>query len=171
MRWGGSSQHRSCGGRPKSERRLHVVLVIARRQRPSYWLLTRLAAGQLDVLKVGSPGGEEVLPVFSFDDEAQMFVRLAALEGAWGARETSTGEMISVLYGPCGGVTRVALDPIPEPGPAAFRGASFGRGGFLSFLSRRQETAGSPRHPQLVGSATGETDGISADAAPVVRRG
>lgn len=146
-------------------------MVITRRQRPTYWLLTRLTAGQLDVLTVGVAGGEEVLPVFSFDDEAQMFARLASLEGAWGARETSTGEMISVLYGPCGSVTRIMLDPIPGPGSATFRGASFGRGGFLGFLSRRQETAGSPRHPQLVGSVTGETDGISADAAPVVRRG
>ena len=44
-----------------------------------------------------------------------MFLGLghAGFDG-WQARETTAGELLSVLYGPCAGVERVALDPLPE---------------------------------------------------------
>ena len=32
----------------------------------------------------------------------------------WQARESTSGDLISVLYGPCASVERVALDPLPE---------------------------------------------------------
>ena len=54
------------------------------------------------------------MPVFSFKEEAEMFLRLAVTGKGWHVRETTTGELISVLYGPCAGVERVALDPPPE---------------------------------------------------------
>lgn len=37
-----------------------------------------------------------------------------AFEDGWQVRETSSGELVSILYGPCAGVGRVALDPSPE---------------------------------------------------------
>ena len=59
--------------------------------------------------------GEQALPVFSDDGEAEMFVWLGgAFEDEWRVRETSAGELVSILYGPCAGVGRVALDPSPE---------------------------------------------------------
>ena len=44
-----------------------------------------------------------------------MFLRLgqAGFDG-WQARETTAGELTSVLYGLCAGVERVALDPLPD---------------------------------------------------------
>jgi hypothetical protein len=80
-----------------------------------YWLIAKNDNRRLEVLTTGEPGGEEVLPVFSHEEEAEMFLRLGqvAFEGCQ-TRESTSGELISVLYGPCAGVERVALDPLPE---------------------------------------------------------
>ena len=59
-------------------------------------------------------GGGRTLPVFSGEGEAEMFVWLeGAFEDGWQVRETSTGELVSILCGPCVGVRSVALDPSP----------------------------------------------------------
>ena len=44
-----------------------------------------------------------------------MFLALseAGFDG-WQGRESTSGERISVLYGPCASVERVALDPLPK---------------------------------------------------------
>ena len=81
------------------------------------WLLADLAEGNLDVFTIDD-GGERVLPIFSFRDEAEMYVRLQ-LGGplktqGWEPRASSPGEIVSVLYGPLSDVTKVALDPLPE---------------------------------------------------------
>jgi hypothetical protein len=70
----------------------------------------------MEVLTTFLARGGEALPVFSFEDEANMFLRLGALGDDWRARETVGGELVSVLCGPCAGVDRVVLDPIPLPG-------------------------------------------------------
>jgi hypothetical protein len=54
-----------------------------------------------------------VLPVFSFREEAELFLGLGSWKG-WRIRESGVGEIISVLYGPCEDVGSVALDPLPE---------------------------------------------------------
>jgi hypothetical protein len=60
-------------------------------------------------------GLSKVLPVFSFEEEAQMFLHLGGYAASgWRARESSAGELISVLFGPCLDVEGVALDPLPE---------------------------------------------------------
>ncbi len=81
----------------------------------SYWLLVRNENGGLEVLATGLAGGEEALLVFSHEEEAEMFLRLweVGFDG-WQVRESTSGELISVLYGLCAGVERVALDPLPE---------------------------------------------------------
>jgi hypothetical protein len=59
--------------------------------------------------------GDQALPVFSGEHEAEMFVWLEGeFKHDWRVRETSSGELVSILYGPCAGVGRVALDPSPE---------------------------------------------------------
>jgi len=70
----------------------------------------------MEVLTTNLARGGEALPVFSFEDEANMFLRLGAFGDDWRARETAGGELVSVLCGPCAGVDRVVLDPIPLPG-------------------------------------------------------
>jgi hypothetical protein len=66
----------------------------------------------MEVLTIGA-GGETVLPVFSFQEEGEFFLRLEATAADWWPRETTTGELISLLLGLCARVDKVALDPLP----------------------------------------------------------
>jgi hypothetical protein len=80
----------------------------------TFWLVVRHEDRQMEVLMVGC-SSEQALPVFSDESEAEMFVWLeGAFDQDWRARETSSGELVSILFGPCAGVGRVALDPSPE---------------------------------------------------------
>jgi hypothetical protein len=81
-----------------------------------FWLIARHRTGGMAVLTTNLARGGEALPVFSFEEEANMFLRLGALGDDWRARETTGGELVSVLCGPCAGVDRVVLDPVPLPG-------------------------------------------------------
>jgi hypothetical protein len=85
----------------------------ARRPR---WLIVKHDISRVDVLTIDLGGDGETLAVFSFQEEAQMFLNLrpAASREGWSVRQTSVGELVSVLYGPCSGAKKVALDPIPE---------------------------------------------------------
>lgn len=86
-----------------------------RRAGSAYWLIARNENCRLKVLASGLADGEEALPVFSYEEEAEMFLRLGHVRfDGWRVRESTAGELISVLYGPCAGVERVALDPLPE---------------------------------------------------------
>jgi hypothetical protein len=81
----------------------------------SYWLIAKNETGRLEVLATGLADAEKALPVFSHEEEAEMFLRLWEVGfGGWQARESTAGELVSLLYGPCAGVECVALDPLPE---------------------------------------------------------
>jgi hypothetical protein len=68
----------------------------------TFWLVVRHEDRQMEMLMVSS-SGVQALPVFSGDGEAEMFVWLeGAFEDGWRVRETSAGELVSILYGPCG---------------------------------------------------------------------
>lgn len=83
----------------------------------AYWLIARNENGRVEVLATGLAGGDVAVPVFSHEEEAEMFLRLWEVGcSGWQAKESSAGELISVLYGPCANVERVALDPLPEMG-------------------------------------------------------
>ena len=82
------------------------------------WIIARDGEGRLEPLCVHE-GTSRVLPIFSFEEEAQMFLRLGGYEGdedadGWRARESCAGELVSVLLGPCLDAKGVALDPLPE---------------------------------------------------------
>ncbi len=78
--------------------------------------------------------GERVLPVFGDEEQADAFARTPASGGprsrepGWEPRACSNGELVSLLAtskygsGPCAGVRKVVLDPLPE----AFDPASIG---------------------------------------------
>ena len=100
----------------------------------TFWLVVRRQNCQLKVLMV-SCSGEQALPVFSGEGEAEMFLWLGgAFEDDWRVRETSAGELVSILYGPCAGVGRVALDPSPEMPPETIRLVSLSRERFASWI-------------------------------------
>src|ERR671911_2395163 len=84
-----------------------------------YWVIAKDANegfGQLEVLTVDLDGTGEALPVFSFEEEAEMFLWLQRTEDGQEVRETTPGQLVSILYGPCADVGRVILDPLPEIG-------------------------------------------------------
>ncbi len=83
-------------------------------RRCTYWLITRYEGHRMEVFTADLDGAGEVLPIFGFEQEAAMFLRLGTLGTGWQARETWVGELLSFLYGPCGGIERVALDPLPQ---------------------------------------------------------
>jgi hypothetical protein len=81
-----------------------------------YWVITKDGFGQPDLLTVDLDGTGEALPVFSFEEEAEMFLWLQTTEDGWEVREITPGQLVSILYGPCADVGRVVLDPLPEIG-------------------------------------------------------
>jgi hypothetical protein len=84
-----------------------------------YWVIAMDAKdgfGQLALLTVDLDGAGEALPVFSFEEEAEMFLWLQTTEDGREVMETTPGQLVSILYGPCADVGRVMLDPLPEIG-------------------------------------------------------
>ena len=84
-----------------------------------YWVLAKDVKdgfGRPDLLTVDLDGTGQALPVFSFEEEAEMFLWLQTTEDGREVRETTPGQLVSILYGPCVDVGRVILDPLPEIG-------------------------------------------------------
>ena len=107
------------------------------RTHSAWWLLARHSDSQREVLTL-THGGSEVLPVFSFREEAEMYLAIEISGGDWQIRETGAGELVSVLSEQCASVRSVALDPLPST--LAEEGAelvSLGRERFVSRVVRR----------------------------------
>ena len=81
-----------------------------------YWVIAKDGFGRPDLLTVDLEGAEQALPVFSFEEEAEMFLLLQTTEDGREVRESTPGQLVSILYGPCADVGRVMLDPLPEIG-------------------------------------------------------
>ena len=116
------------------------------------WIITCYHNSGMEVLTI-DPGGDDggSLPVFSFQEEAQTFLGLSEddqeEEGRrWRIRETTAGELVSVLLAPCADVRQVALDPLPLTlgmGRLMASLCSVAREGFVEeLLGRRREPAG-----------------------------
>lgn len=76
-----------------------------------------------------------MLPVFGHAEEAETFLRALGGSG-WQIRETGAGELVSVLFGPCANVRKIALDP-PASGASAevlVNLVSLGREDFVELL-------------------------------------
>ena len=81
----------------------------------SRWLIVKEGVGVtgLEPLCLDG-GGKRMLPVFSFQEEAEMFLYLGGYgDDGWRVRQSSPGELVSILYGPCAEVRSIALDPLP----------------------------------------------------------
>jgi hypothetical protein len=52
-----------------------------------WWLISRVANGQTEVLTVRPNGGRWTLPVIGFREEAEMFLKLDGLGDGWRAKE------------------------------------------------------------------------------------
>jgi hypothetical protein len=106
-----------------------------RRPAWKWWLLVKNGKLRAEVLVVDRSGGR-ALPVFSGEGEAEMFLWLAGTcMGDWRLRETSAGELVSILYGPCADVRSVALDPSPGMAAETIGLVSVGRERFVSWIA------------------------------------
>jgi hypothetical protein len=113
-------------------------------RRPSsrYWLIAKNEKLRNEVLTIDRDG-KETLPVFSFREEAEMFLWLDGLEGGWRVKESRAGEIVSVLMGPHASAGHVALDPLPEMVAGKTLGlVSLDREGFLRGLLGEREYKG-----------------------------
>jgi len=79
----------------------------------AYWLITKNENCRLEVLTTNVAEGEQALPVFGHEEEAEMFLSLGGAGDGWRVRKSTAGELVSVLCGPCARVGCVALDPVP----------------------------------------------------------
>jgi hypothetical protein len=105
-------------------------------RRSTYWLLATRRRGGLEVLTTSLEDGRRVLPVFSFEEEAALFLYLG-VQGSWQVRQTGAGELVSLLYGPCRGVELVALDPMADVETDVMNGlVGLERGRFVDVLLR-----------------------------------
>ncbi len=75
------------------------------------YLIARHEGTRLEVLTLGARPGSETLPVFTGDREAREFLRLGGVGGDWHVRESTTGELVSILMGDLRHVDLVVLDP------------------------------------------------------------
>jgi hypothetical protein len=118
-------------------------------QRP-LWIIASVQAGRLDVLTVDPDGDGGYLLVFSFEEEAETFLRLSGDYGktGWSSREATSGELVSVLLAPCAEVKQVALDPLP---------LSFG-GAMIPFVSVKRD--------RFVQELMGERRGVAGELVP-----
>ena|SRR3712207_3040228 len=102
--------------------------------RRSFWLIATRTHGGTEVLTFAA-GGETVLPIFSFQEEVELFLRLQAKGADWWPRETTPGELASLLLGLRARVDKVALDPLPGLGERTILGlVSTGRRHFVRYL-------------------------------------
>lgn len=82
----------------------------------SYWLIVKGGARRTEALTVVLGEGRRTLPVFSFPDEAGLFLSLGgfAPEEGWRVARSTSGELLSALAEDLPEVGYVALDPLPE---------------------------------------------------------
>jgi hypothetical protein len=107
-------------------------------RRNSYWLITKLRRARVDVLTMGLAHGRSVLPVFSFEEEAALFLRRSVQE-SWQVRRAEPRQLLTLLCGPYREVELVALDPMSDAeADAVNRLASLERERFIDVLLRRE---------------------------------
>jgi hypothetical protein len=134
----------------------------SRAPRRPLWLIANHENGRMGVFTLRHGGNGEILPIFSFEEEAETFLWLGETGTGWRTRETTAGELISLLYGPCARVNRVALDPVPVvDGEMGFDLAGWGRRAFLrDFVGaapNRERWAALTVSPGLLESPDGES--------------
>ena len=101
----------------------------------AFWLISKIEGGRMDILTTDLAGRGPALPVFGFAEEAAMYLEFRPEQGRWRVRETAIGELVSVLLGPCSGVGRVLLDPVPNLGGRVLSElVAVERGEFVEYL-------------------------------------
>jgi hypothetical protein len=79
------------------------------------WIITTYQNNRIDTLTIDPEGDGRLLAIFSFKEEAEAYLSLLEDDEkrGWQSRQTTGGELISILLGSCAGVRWVVLDPLP----------------------------------------------------------
>lgn len=113
------------------------------------WIITSYEDNRMDALTLGADLDGGFLAVFSFEEEAEAFLWLLGddeKKKGWQSEQTTAGELVSVLSGPCADVKRMVLDPLPLPlGRAMPPVVSVKRDAFLRYLSKERANIGISR--------------------------
>lgn len=80
----------------------------------SYWLLVKGGQCGKEFLETRLSEGQRALPIFSFAEEAEMFLCLRGSRDGWQVEKVSAADLLSMLYTTFKGTGYVTLDPIPE---------------------------------------------------------
>lgn len=102
-----------------------------------FWLVFE-RPGRPVTLRLSGVG--ETLPVFSFAEEAELFLRLTAELDGPRIENVAAKELLSLVSDPRLDVRRIALDP-PGENVALACLVSVGREAFLRFLRRKVDAA------------------------------
>jgi hypothetical protein len=96
----------------------------AHHERPLRYLIARHEHNRLELLTLATSSDKEALPVFGTERAARDFLLGGGFGGGWRVRESTTGELVSLLLGRPAVVDCVALDPRPgiAPDDAELRG-------------------------------------------------
>ncbi len=109
------------------------------------WLIVKYRCSGLEVFTIG----RHVLPVFSFREEVETFLHFRDAADGWQARETTAGELASILYGPCREVEHISLDPLTE----RVELVGLSRKAFVEALLE-SDTSSSVEEPHMLGVAS-----------------
>jgi hypothetical protein len=110
-----------------------------------YWLIEKREAGRTEMLTIGLDEDREMLPVFSYEEEARLFLCLRGLGEGWDVRETVARDLLLSLFDPHVNAEWIALDPIPELGGEALTGiVSVSRQSFVDRHANERELKAEP---------------------------
>jgi hypothetical protein len=76
------------------------------------YLIARREGNRLEVLTLAAQAYGETLPVFTGAGAARDFLRCGGVGGDWRVRESTAGELVSLLVGHLPRVDRIVLDPV-----------------------------------------------------------
>jgi hypothetical protein len=78
----------------------------------SWYLIARREGNRLEVLTLAGQPHRDILPVFATAGAAWDFLRRGGVGGDWRVRESTAGELVSILVGHLPHVDRIVLDPV-----------------------------------------------------------
>jgi hypothetical protein len=78
----------------------------------SWYLIARREGNRLEVLTLAGQPHRDILPVFATAGAAWDFLRRGGVGGDWRVRESTAGELVSILVGHLPHVDRIILNPV-----------------------------------------------------------
>jgi hypothetical protein len=101
---------------------------------PQRYLIVGHNGKGLELPRIFSDSGEEVLAVFSSEEAARRFLSSSPLGRGWCIKGFSSGELVSVIFAFRAGTKGLLLDPLPGALSGDVRVPLVGRNAFVSSL-------------------------------------